>query len=555
MGVELDEAEALRWLSAMAADTGGEIVLDAGSGVYGHRVSMLDFSPARLAHFRAVGRIVGFQDRPGVETALALSGSAAQSKIQTKPGDCDYFERINIHAATRDEACRLLAELIRDKALATERGEGYRLIEVKFGSAPLAMLRDGKLVGRGAALSWTPAEVRIGRIDAAGTDGEPVSLAWEEVALDPGWCKLDWVVADAERGTLANASNMLDATWEAPDGTITPLDGHLDGYFQEVYLEADSIPIFSKLLRNATPDALDEYVAQLEHEVAKYVTRELNYGKAAKRMYNVFRLTGRYIDAAFLRELFDEPAAMLYQVWALVRTIDDAVNPDEPTTMREAVTQADALIADVAVLLDGVEEAEIVRSLVRLREQLDTTDLGAALTADVEAAREQLKNLVNSFFHDRLVAIPSIGAYIERLQAEATPERGISRRAAEVQAAALPGGSACFLRTSTTSVNGSRMSLKTSMLTRKPANRNRIPSSSPTKKALVAPNRFAPLVNAGIVAPIAMRMVAGTRLDRRPRTRATAAPGNEATKLMIMAMGASNRLSANEIQPWSVRSE
>jgi hypothetical protein len=243
-------------------------------------------------------------------------------------------------------------------------------------------------------------------------------MAWDEVALDPGWCKLDWVVADPERGTLANASNMLDATWEAPDGTITPLDGHLDGYFQEVYLEADSIPIFSKLVRNATPDALEDYVAQLEHEVAKYVTEELNYGKAAKRMYNVFRLTGRYIDAVYLRELFDEPAAMLYQVWALVRTIDDAVNPDDPTTMDEAVTQADVLIAQVASVLDGAEETEIVRSLVRLRQQLGTDDHGAALSADVDAARGQLKNLVNNFFHDRLVAIPSINAYIGRLQAE-----------------------------------------------------------------------------------------------------------------------------------------
>ncbi|MDP9468660.1 MAG: hypothetical protein M3P32_07995 [Chloroflexota bacterium] len=422
MGVELDEAEALRWLSAMAADTGGEIVLDAGSGTFGHRVSMLDFSPANLAHFRSIGRIVGFEDRPGVETALALSGSAAQSKIQTNPGDCDYFERVNIHAPTREEACRLLAELMRDKALATERGDTYRLIEVKFGSAPSDVLRDGKLVAKGSALSWTPAELREGRILATTPLGEPIALLWSEVAIDPGWCKLDWVVANPARGTLANASNMLDVTWEAPDGTITPLDGHLDGYFQEVYLEADSIPIFSKLVRNATPDALDEYVAQLEHEVAKYVTQELNYGKAAKRMYNVFRLTGRYIDAAYLRELFDEPAAMLYQVWALVRTIDDAVNPDQPTTMREAVSQADALIIQVAGVLDGAEEAEIVKTLVRLRAQLDTGDLGAELTTDAEAARELLKNLVNSFFHDRLVGVPTINEYIERLQGEYAQE-------------------------------------------------------------------------------------------------------------------------------------
>lgn len=418
MGVELDEAEALRWLSAMAADSGGDIVLDAGSGVFGHRVSMLDFSPANLAHFRTVGRIVGFEDRPGVETALALSGSAAQSKIQTNPGDCDYFERINIHAPTRDDACHTLADLIRDKALAADRGETYRLIEVKFGSAPRELLHAGKPLARGGAISWTPAQVRRGKIDVTTPDGEPSPLTWDEVALDPGWCKLDWVVADPAHGTLANASNMLDATWEAPDGSITPLDGHLDGYFQEVYLEADSIPIFSKVVRNATPDALDEYVAQLEHEVAKYVTQELNYGKAAKRMYNVFRLTGRYMDAVYLRELFDEPAALLYQVWSLVRTIDDAVNPDEPTTMREACTQADALITQVASVLDGAEEAEIVRTLVRLRGHLEADEHGTSLSTDAEAARSLLKNLVNTFFHDRLVAVPTISAYIGRLQAE-----------------------------------------------------------------------------------------------------------------------------------------
>lgn len=418
LGVEMDEGEALRWLGAMAADTGGEIVLDAASGVFGHRVSMLDFSPAHLARFRAIGRIVEFEDRPGIETALALSGSAAQSKIQTNPGDCDYFERINVHAATRDEACRLLAALIRDKALATERGDVYRLIEVKFGSAPADVLVGGSLVHRGGALSWSPADVRRGYLDASTPTGDPVRLAWDEVAIDPGWCKLDWVVADPERGTLANASNMLDATWEAPDGSITPLDGHLDAYFQEVYLDADSIPIFSKLVRNATPDALDEYVAALEHEVAKYVTRELNYGKAAKRMYNIFRITGRYIDATYLRELFDEPAAMLYQVWALVRTIDDAVNPDEPTTMREATSQADALITDVARVLDGAEENELVRTLVRLRAELDAGSTGAALSNEADAARGQLKNLVNTFFHDRLVGIPSINDYIVRLQRE-----------------------------------------------------------------------------------------------------------------------------------------
>jgi hypothetical protein len=98
LGVELDEEEALQWLTAIsAAKTGGDVVMDASTGVFGHKVSMLDFSPEDLAYFREIGRLVEFYDQPGVvETALALSGSAAQSRIQTYPGDCDYFERVNI---------------------------------------------------------------------------------------------------------------------------------------------------------------------------------------------------------------------------------------------------------------------------------------------------------------------------------------------------------------------------------------------------------------------------------------------------------------------------
>src|SRR3990170_6238507 len=103
LGVEMDEAEALQWLGAMAAGSGGDIVVDSRTGVFGHKVSMLDFAPQDLERFRAIGRLVEFHNEPEVvDTALALSGSAAQSKIQSYPGDCDYFERVNIHAPSRD---------------------------------------------------------------------------------------------------------------------------------------------------------------------------------------------------------------------------------------------------------------------------------------------------------------------------------------------------------------------------------------------------------------------------------------------------------------------
>ena len=59
LGIELDQAEALQWLTAMAVkQTGDDIVFDEREGVFGHRVSMLDFSTADLAHFREIGRLV-----------------------------------------------------------------------------------------------------------------------------------------------------------------------------------------------------------------------------------------------------------------------------------------------------------------------------------------------------------------------------------------------------------------------------------------------------------------------------------------------------------------
>jgi hypothetical protein len=418
LGVEMDEAEALQWLASMAAG-GEDISLDARTGVFGHRVAMLDFNPGELAHFREIGRLVEFKDVPGeVETALALSGSAAQSKIQSYPGDCDFFERVNIKSKTREEACAILARLMRDKALETVKGPTYQLIEVKFGSYPEEVVRDERTVKAGSPVGWTTPEVQAGRIEAFRPDGSPVAITWEQVADEPGWCKLDWVIADPGRGQLANASNMLDVTWEGPDGSITPLDGYLDPYFQEVYLEADSVPIFSKLARHVSADALDHYVTQLEKEVNKYLTKDVNYGKAAKRMYNVFRLIGRYEEAAFLRELFDEPATMLYQVWSLIRTIDDCFKPGASIPVDIVLSQADNLILAVVKALEGDQETEVVRYMLRLRDSLSREQAGQELSTEAEAARAEVIHIVNNFFYERLTAVPEIRAYMDGVGAK-----------------------------------------------------------------------------------------------------------------------------------------
>jgi hypothetical protein len=424
LGVELDEQEARDWIAAMAAESaGGDIVVDVDSGVFGHRATMLDLDPADIAHFRRIGRIVGLPNRPDqVVTALAMSGSAAQNRIHSYPADADFFERVHITAPTREEACGILADVIREKALATMSGPTHRLWEVKFGTWDADVVKDGRTIRAGSPMSWSPAEVAAGQMIAADPDGAARAVAWEEAAREPGWCKIDWVVADPERGALANASNMLDPTWEAPDGTIVPLDGFLDPYFQEVYLDADSLPLFEKIVRELSQDSVDDYVGQLEKEVRKYATDDPNWGKVARRLYNIFRLTGHYPEAAYIRELFDEPTTVLYQVAALIRTIDEAASDGSPFGREELVEQCDQLIMSAIGALSGPSEAVVVAHLLKLRDQVGVADGGGDRDESVSGVRDEAMSVVNEYFHDRLLALPAIGEYIEKLSSSSAAE-------------------------------------------------------------------------------------------------------------------------------------
>jgi hypothetical protein len=419
LGVELDEAEAAAWVAALAAEhTGGDVVVDVDTGVYGHRVSMLDFTMQDVARFRAIGQVVGFEDRPPeFVTALALSGSAAQSRVQAYPGDCDFFERVHITAPTREAACAILAREMRAKALATRTGRGWRLWEVKLGSYPVNGEHHGWQVKAGSPIAWTPDELERGEIAILG-GSTPVKVTWDEASLDPGWCKLDWIVTDPVRLGLANASNVLDVTWEAPDGTITPLDGLVDPYFQEVYLEAESLPLFEKLVKELAADSVDEYVAALQHEVVKYATPgQTSWGKVARRLYNVFRLTGYYAEAAYLRELFDEPTTILYQVAAQIRTLDDADRPGGDFDHDLMLRQTDELIMAAIQALEGQSEMEMVRRLLAVRDNLQAHRGAAGRTADVDDVKARAMDAVNEYFERRLFAVPSIKAYVEELVA------------------------------------------------------------------------------------------------------------------------------------------
>ena len=283
LGVEINVIEAQSWIHEMAQEqAGGDVVVDVDTGVFGHRASMLDLDPADLKHFQQIAKIVGFENRENVRTALALSGSSAQSRIQAYPADADFFERIHITAPTREEACRILGEIIRDKAHGHPVRPDPSAVGGQAGDLGGAGHQGTARSSRGQPNFVDARRGNRGEMVVTGADGAARTVKWEDAAQKPGWCKLDWVVADPERGQLANASNVLDPTWEDPEGRIVPLDGFLDPYFQEVYLDTDSKPLFDRIVREMSTDVVDEYVQQLEHEVWKYsvADRELGQGRA-----------------------------------------------------------------------------------------------------------------------------------------------------------------------------------------------------------------------------------------------------------------------------------
>ena len=84
--------------------------------------------------------------------------------------------------------------------------------------------------------------------------------------------------------------------------------------------------------------------------------------------------------------------------------------------MGNLIAQADQLIMDVVRALEGDAEVEIVRCLLRLRDSLTRQESGQDLSREADVARAEVINVVNNFFHERLIALPAIKVYIEGLQ-------------------------------------------------------------------------------------------------------------------------------------------
>lgn len=417
-GIELDARETAQWLLAMSqAEREGAVAEDTRTGVFGSRVALLDFSPEDLAFFRRLAKRVRMVSHPAVEAAISISGSSAQGKVQMFPGDYDFFERVNIHAPDMAGAKKILREILRATALRAFAESDIVLIEANLGVHASPARERGHERASGDPITWTPRDVLNGYIDVQDGEGTTRRIDWDDTDAGKGWTYLGWIVADRERGRIALTSNMLDVTWQAPDGKITSLDGSVDPFFQEIYLEPGELPIFTKLAREVTPDAMTAYANAMRAQVSHYAHEEPNFGKVCKRLYNLFRLTDRLEYAAFVRELFDESTAQLYQVPGLLEAADVALrDPGAEIDRATILAQIDLVARQVKDATEGKEEARILRELERLRKDVLGEPTGSDWDGILREVRGRCAEIVNDYFRDKLFGYPAIKEYVEGLK-------------------------------------------------------------------------------------------------------------------------------------------
>jgi hypothetical protein len=87
------------------------------------------------------------------------------------------------------------------------------------------------------------------------------------------------------------------------------------------------------------------------------------------------------------------------------------------------IAQADALIISAVDALEGKAEADMVRALLAVRDNL-SREIGAAdRSEEVERVRSGAIEAVNAYFEQRLMGEPHIRAYLDELVAREDAER------------------------------------------------------------------------------------------------------------------------------------
>jgi hypothetical protein len=184
LGIEADAEEARRWMLAVAStDDRDQITADVHSGIFGDRVSMLDFDTDDLERFRRLVPFVRVEPTEGMESAISIAGSAAQGKVQVFPGDADFFERVHIHAGSEDEAKKMLRDMMRVSALRAAEQPDIVLLTADMGAYPEPVVERGRQKKAGDSIDWTTEEVARGSITVETESGAERTFHWDDVEV------------------------------------------------------------------------------------------------------------------------------------------------------------------------------------------------------------------------------------------------------------------------------------------------------------------------------------------------------------------------------------
>jgi len=67
-------------------------------------------------------------------------------------------------------------------------------------------------------------------------------------------------------------------------------------------------------------------------------------------------------------------------------------------------------------VMEDAREAEIIKRILRFRDALHNMESYETLSAEAEAARDEVMNVVNNFFYEKMTAVPEIKSYIQAFE-------------------------------------------------------------------------------------------------------------------------------------------